>query len=535
YSRHKIINSNDDSEIFLKEAVENCGLTTLFNSQAFKLKPALLHELLSYRRNVKKKLTYVIKTKYPKFEPLTNKIKRVNIEYRKILQRHNRMQFEDIINRVARKISKSPKSLHWLTDRIGTILIDEAQDTNPLQWQLIKPIAKHIPVMVVGDDAQLIYGFRGAKPANIRRIRSVLPKATQATLSLNYRSTTDILNLSNDLMRQSKTVKPPALISNSGIGTKPLLASFLSEKAEAQFIVDSILRHLENGGGLQDIMILARLNADVELIAAALQKADIPYVTATPAKFYNSNHIKDLTAILRIVMGSSDVLSIQRYLGLFPGIGLQTANKLVDEYRIFDTKTSIKVIKRMANSAKIQASLLRAYKIIIHLRAKDGVSQVIASAVQQLDDIFAAKFANQTLKWCDRQGDVRAFVALAKPYDDISEFLNELSLNADLTPTHAGDVVQVMTVHSAKGMEAKICYLINASPGIYPYYRANTQTAIDEELNILYVAMTRAQKKLVITNRACTKSKKHFKSQFHRDRFFLNKINKKLLACGLQP
>ena len=371
------------------------------------------------------------------------------------------------------------------------------QDTNPLQWDLLEPLHDKVNLFCVGDDAQSIYGFRGADFRNVHSFTQRVPDSVVLRLEQNYRSTQEILDLSSWLLAQSPIDYDKRLVAVRGTGHKPRLLSFVSEWEEARWIADDIAHRKEEGVDWAQHMILTRSSYAARAVETTLLARDIPYVFIGGTKLLESAHLRDILSVLRIVANPLDELAWMRYLTLWPMVGDVTANHVIEQ---FASSSDLSDCMKVLNSEnKLPDGCKHTITTVAMLA--DNPSEAFLAAKDSLEPILAHTYAKD---WDRRRGDFSLVEKLVKRHTSILAFIEEYLIDPVYSSKRArsedSDVVTIITIHSAKGTEKPVCYVINVSPGSFPSSRAiGNADEVEEERRVLYVALTRAQNELILT------------------------------------
>lgn len=416
------------------------------------------------------------------------------------------LDYDDILQKVAVGLKKNSDAAAYIASCYDHILIDEMQDTNPLQYLLLESFWNLCNLFCVGDDAQSIYGFRGADFKSIHNFANIVPDSCVKKLTINYRSTQEILDLSNWLLAQSSLNYDKSLTAHRGKGLKPILCHFNQEWDQARDIVMRIRDSIGvEGCKYQDNMVLSRSNWGLKAVETCLIEAHIPYVIYGGTGLMASAHVRDVVAALRVVSNPRDELAWSRYLMLFPRIGEITSARIIDQLLNLDNLDAC--INLLEGNSMIDPSASLTLRAINDLRTE--VSLAIEAAFNCLDRILGLKYKED---WTRRRGDLPLLQRIAASSDGLAAFIADYILDPSLETgvkeesEGAPDNVILTTIHSAKGLEATNCYIINVNYSQYPSSKAvaNGIDAIEEDRRCLYVAMTRAKDKLCIyrNNRA---------------------------------
>lgn len=433
----------------------------------------------------------------PTTRPMMDIIKLIMKNYEMMKRENGYIDYDDILEYVAKFMAHSDEFKEILTQEYRHLLIDEMQDTNPLQWLLIKSFVGKSHLFCVGDDAQSIYGFRGADFKNVHSFKDRVPNAQILQLNKNYRSTQEILDVSNWLLCDSPLNYNKQLIAHRGTGIKPALYEFGNEHDEAKFITQDITKRYNDGGKYAQHMILVRTAFSAKAIEMSLNSAQIPYQFIGGRKFMEAAHIKDVLSALRVAVNHKDRLAWVRFLTFFKGIGASGANKMIKGIFVYDD--FIKAVNTLNSNTKLPKEPdVVALLTSLHTK-QDDCSLCLELAVSALTPTLEQNYFDN---FKARSTDFGMLIELAKGHT-ISSFLETYALDpistTQINKPEIDDVVSLITVHSAKGAEADICYLPNLNVGQYPHSRANTFDEIEEERRVLYVAMTRAKHELIIS------------------------------------
>jgi len=455
-------------------------------------------DIYSLARNTRCNLSEAITNYNDEYLHCKEKIAPILRRYEERKRQRKYLDYDDILDVVATQMRDNPQIRGIIASRFSHILVDEFQDTNNLQWSLLDSLKDQANMFCVGDDAQSIYGFRGADFKTIHSFTTRVQGATVLKLEDNYRSTQEILNLSNWLLEQSPLSYGKKLNAVRGAGKKPRLLNFISEWDEAAWIGEDLLARRREGADWCQHMILVRANWSGRAVETHLIERKIPYIYIGGTALFKSAHVKDVLSALRIVANSEDELAWVRYLRLWPGIGEVTANRIVE--RILDKPNLPDILNTLAHDSKAGG----ACRNTIDLVAAQATSPVEAfrASARALESLLARRYATD---WDRRRRDFTLVEKLAEKHSTILGFIEEYILDPiydSEVKASSVDAVTLITVHSAKGTEAKVCYVINASPGSYPSEKSMSDIEdIEEERRVLYVALTRAKDELIVSRR----------------------------------
>jgi len=456
-----------------------------------------LVNVFSYSRNTNMNVLEYL-NKYTEFDEETcNKILAVFAEYKQRKQLNRYLDFDDILYHFGKKLHEDSSIRNQLRSRYDHILVDETQDTNPLQWIILDGMKDPAKLFCVGDDAQSIYAFRGADFRNVHSFKKRIPDSVVLKLEDNYRSTQEILNISNWLLKESPLKYNKKLKTQRGTGIKPVLVDFDSDLYEAKWIAEDLIERHETGSSWSDHMILTRTAWGSRSVEAMLIEKNIPYIFIGGISFLQAAHVKDLLCLIRASASNHDELAWIRYLTLWPRIGDVTASRLISAMKEMGTMNE--ALNQLSNKLKKdQQRIVNGPKTI--LKYWNEPTKALRVGGEFLKPILSQKYD----KWDLRKKDFDLLVRLAERYRSLMRFIETYTLDP-ITSTVASrlenqDVVTLITVHSAKGTESPVCYVIRVEPGMYPHIRSlGAEDEEEEERRILYVAMTRAKNELILT------------------------------------
>ncbi len=452
--------------------------------------------------------------------------------YTKKLKQGNSVDFDDLLILPIKLFKTYPNVLEEYQDRYKYILIDEYQDTNEAQYTFSKILAsKYRNIFVVGDNDQAIYAFRGANYKNILNFEKDYPEAKSVVLEENYRSTKTILNAANDVIKNNKERKSKNLWSNKPVGDKITYKLVGTEKEEASFVADEIKSLLEQGVKEEDIAVLYRTNAQSRVVEEYMLKKNIKYRVVGSFYFYNRKEIKDLLCYLRLISNHKDDVSLLRIINTPKrGIGEKTIDNLTtlaveQSSSIYEAITSGKELafKNLIEELTEESKTLSLTELVEAILEKSGIKKELSSSKLLEDEI--------------RLENLNEFKGVTKSYEEeqgsatLEDFLDEISLVSDLAEHQDGsNRVSLMTVHSVKGLEYDYVFIVGMEEGIFPHYNAindGSQSAIEEERRLCYVAITRAKKKLYML---AAKSRMLFgNTNINKPSRFIEEINKEYL------
>jgi len=416
--------------------------------------------------------------------------------YEQRKQERRYLDYDDILHLFVQGIEGNDKLRERIAGLYQHVLVDEMQDTNPLQWRILQALSGQAQLFCVGDDAQSIYAFRGADFRNVHEFTSRLPDAAILKLQENYRSTQEILDMANWLLEQSSIGYGKELHAHRGRGLKPLLLDFESRFDEAAWIATDLQERHEAGTPWSNHMVLVRSAWSAKTLEGALIERNIPYKFVGGTSLLEAAHVKDLLSLCRASISAYDELAWIRYLKCWPKIGDATAARIVQQLIALDPADNpLQVLdSALAKREDIRqgVALIQQYRSEPNKALKLGAEHLGKALAQRYD------------RWESRLSDLRLLSDLALRYKDLLGFVEAYTLdpvsNSEAEKADQEDCLTVITVHSAKGTEAPVCYCLGVQPGMYPHMRSlGDKDAEEEERRILYVALTRAQNELLIT------------------------------------
>ena len=428
---------------------------------------------------------------------------KVFYKYQDILKKNNSVDFDDLLLLPVELFTNHQDILESYQDKYKYILIDEYQDTNEVQYKLSKLLAKKYKnIFIVGDPDQSIYMFRGANFRNILNFEKDYKNATVIPLEENYRSTNSILETANSVIKNNTERKEKNLWSNRGEGTKIKYLRAYDDRHEIQIVIDEIKKLLDEGYEKKDISVLYRTNAQSRLVEEMFLKANITYKVVGSYYFYARKEIKDLICYLRLILNPNDEISLRRVINVPKrGIGEATIAKLEEEAKI-ENKSIFEVINK---GKELQ------FKELIQELIKDSEDLSLTELVEDILDKTGMRREyeeDDTLENQLRIDNLEEFKSISLNFEEktgsvsLSDFLEEVSLIADVSEhQEETNSVTLMTIHSAKGLEFKVVFLIGMEEGIFPHQNSFTEEGgLEEERRLCYVGITRAKDRLYISN-----------------------------------
>ncbi len=473
----------------------------------------VLAEIFSFVVNTETPMEELLAEKFPYFLPLLEQIKDVQARYQKKKKATNSMDFDDLLEKTLSMLQEKEEIAAVYRRQFQFILVDEYQDTNKIQADLIDTLGcDHRNVMVVGDDAQSIYSWRGANFQNILEFPKRYPDAQVFKIEMNYRSVPEILEVANAAIaanekqfrknlaptRESHTVKPAVVALNDG-------------SEQAQFVAQRILELRDEDVDLGDIAVLYRAHYHAIELQLELSRRGIPYQITSGVRFFEQAHIKDVTSFIRFTANPRDEVAFKRMVKLLPGIGNRSGENLWNAWEkslnergeISSWGERLLAMNVSAKSRKSWTQLAHTLDEIAPAGQSNPPSEMITAVLEAIyDDYAKMNFTNYEL----RREDLDQLAAFSRQFKDVHEFLSQLALisnvDAEATPNQSADkeAINLSTVHQAKGLEFHTVFVIWLTDGMFPSSRSlDTRDALEEERRLFYVAITRARDELYFT------------------------------------
>lgn len=428
---------------------------------------------------------------------------KIYYEYEKILKRNNTLDFDDLLKKPVELFNSNKEVLEKYQDKFKYILIDEYQDTNEVQYKLVKLLSKkYLNLFVVGDPSQSIYAFRGANYQNILNFEKDFKGCTVIKLPQNYRSTQTILDAANEVISHNKQRKDLDLFSDLGQGVKIKYIRTFNDSMENKRVVDEIQKLYEEGYNRKDMAIFYRTNAQSRSIEDALVKANIPYKVFGSFYFYKRKEIKDLLAYLKLIANPSDDVSLERVIN---EPKRKIGDKTIENLREKARSLNISMFEAIDSGKELEFKNLILNLIEI---SKDTSITGLIDKTLELSKMKETYENDKSLESDIRLENLMEFRSVSETYEketgnvNLSDFLMEVSLVSDAAEYSLdSDAVTLMTVHSAKGLEFKVVFIIGLEENIMPISKAlYDDEELEEERRLMYVAITRAKEKLYLLN-----------------------------------
>lgn len=479
--------------------------------------------------------------------PYEQTVFKVYEAYRKELKRNQALDFDDLIMTTIRLFKEVPEVLEYYQRRFRYVMVDEYQDTNRAQYVLVKMMAdRHQNICVVGDSDQSIYRWRGADIQNILSFEKDYPEVAVIMLEQNYRSTKNILKAANVVIENNMNRKPKNLWTENYEGSKLTYYEADNEHDEARYVIGKIKEITDSGRYKpSDISILYRTNAQSRVIEEMFVKSNLPYTIVGGTKFYDRKEIKDLLAYLRLVSNPDDDISFRRIINVpRRGIGATTLEKIEayangQDISIFQALQEVKKIGLSARFEKTLAEFASQINNWVQMQDYLPVTELVEELLEKTG--YREMLKNEkSLEAEGRLENINEFLSVTQEFEKNNEdkslvaFLTDLALIADIDKVDEDgeqqDQVLLMTLHSAKGLEFPIVFLIGLEEGVFPHNRSLMEEAeMEEERRLAYVGITRAEQELYLTR---AKMRTLFgRTNMNPPSRFLGEIPEDLLDC----
>jgi DNA helicase-2/ATP-dependent DNA helicase PcrA len=510
FHRDFTILDRDDSKDLIKACIADAGIET--KGTHFP-KPEVLNEIFSLAVNTHKTIAELLETQFSYFAQFAEKIAPLAKSFAQRKRNSNAMDFDDLLALWLKLMQENSDVRELYQRRFQFILVDEYQDTNKLQSDLIDLLAaRHKNVMVVGDDAQSIYAWRGANFANILEFPKRYADAKVFKIETNYRSTPEILNVANAAIAANRNQFTKVLAPARKSGLKPALIACMDAGQQSAFIAQRVLELRDEGVSMNQIAILYRSHFHALELQLELTKRQIPFSITSGIRFFEQAHIKDATAFLKFIVNPRDEISFKRLAQILPGVGAKGAEKI---WRAFQhelqtpksttplavaLQDSIAVVpkKAVVDWAQFSATVAQLEDATVRKSPSKMLRLIIDAGY---DDYLKENFAN----YRSRLDDVEQLAIFAAQFPSVEEFLTQLALltNVEAESDKSGpdddEKIRLSTIHQAKGLEFEVVFVIMLCDGLFPSARSmDSDEGEEEERRLFYVAITRAKNELYL-------------------------------------
>jgi len=490
-----------------------------------------LRSIISSAINKNLDIRIILHDEYPQFVNQWEKIEEISGAYQAFKEKNYVMDFDDLLVKTRNLLQQDDEVRRQVAAVHRYVMVDEYQDTNALQADLTNLFCSvHNNVMVVGDDAQSIYSFRGADHRNILEFPDRFKNTKIIKLEENYRSTSRILDVANNLISQAANKLDKKLFTRNEPGELPALVKASSENDQSRFIAQMVLSLREQGMELNDIAVLFRNGRDSFDLEVELNRKNIPYVKFGGQKFTEAAHIKDILAHVRVLVNPMDTLAWNRVLMIIDGIGPKTAQDLFEWIRVSSTPYKLNLSDTVSDAYLVQIEELS--KVLQELKnGRYTVSETVEKLVQYYKSFCKKRYDD----YPKRLKDLESFVGVALNFSSLEKMLEELALDPiEATAVETEDKTKdespliLSTIHSAKGLEWEHVFIMQCLDGIIPSsYSVENEEKLDEELRLLYVAVTRAREQLYFSYPVLAQS--GYGEFFTQPSRFIEELNENLL------
>ncbi len=492
-----VIYDSDDQVSLIKRIIKKGG----YDSKS--LKPKAIQAVISRCKNEYKTPSDLEAEAY---YPNLKQIAKIYAEYEQEKRSSNALDFDDLLLETAKLFENAPEIRKKWQDRFEHILIDEYQDTNAVQYHLVKALVNKLHnICVVGDDWQSIYSWRGADFTNILNFTKDFPEAKVIKLEQNYRSTGNILEASQKIIKQNKTRTDKDLFTEAGNGDPIQIESLGDESMEALWVANKIKSdRSKKGRDFSDYAILYRTNAQSYAFEKAFITSKIPYKIIGGVRFYDRKEVKDVLAILKLVVNPYDRVSLERVLkNVLSGIGNASLTKIfnhidavISAYPDENPLVSPELTSGLAARAKNSILRLQNY-LKLAASGEELPSEFIKHTISFFN--FAELLNDGTPSGDDRLENLNVLAGNATPYETLEEFLADAALMSSADESSVKHSVTLMTIHAAKGLEFPVVFMVGMEEGLFPSERLDSPESLEEERRLAYVGMTRAKEELFLS------------------------------------
>lgn len=462
-----------------------------------------LNKIFSLSLNTGKSVSKIIEEDYPHFLDVVDKILDIQKIYTGYKKKNNLLDYDDLLVYLRNFLTEFNPAVRSLLSSIKFVMVDEYQDTNKLQADIIKGLTQiNKNIMVVGDDSQAIYSFRGANFKNIIEFPNLFENVKIIKLEENYRSVQPVLDFTNHIIKSAVDKYEKNLFTRKPGGELPVIIAAANENLQSKFIVEKILDLREEGIPLNDIAVLFRssfFSFDLEI---ELTKANIPFQKFGGMKFVETAHVKDVLAFLRIAANPKDVVSWYRVLLLHEGIGPKTAQKILDNLAAY--KLTIKANPDSQTSFRYNNKIANLFQLLYKLHTG---TELPSEKVQLILDYYHPLFKDKYDDYNKRKKDLEIFLNISENYKSLDNLLSDMAIEPVIDSVididkedKEEEFVTLSTIHSAKGLEWHSVFIIHAVEGYFPSSRSTENLeSLEEERRLMYVASTRAKQNLFVT------------------------------------
>lgn len=525
----------DDAFALFTEAVR--GENADFHQNKSNPSLKILYEIISFANNCRITIEDLISDRYHHLAEYISQISVFERKYRELKDAQNVMDYDDLLTKFVSLLENNTEIAEKYNNQFKHILVDEYQDTNPIQMRMIELMARDHQIFAVGDDAQCIYTWRGADIKNIIDFPKHHPHTAVVKIQTNYRSSPEILNLANDIPVAESFEYQKTLKSTHKHGRMPLIVSIQDARAQASYIIKRILGIAAEGGRFSEIAVLYRAHYQSMELQMELTRHNIPFTITSGIRFFEQAHIKDVLAFLRLISNPKDSRAFVRLFTRFPKVGEKTAEKVLYSlfqlsedkklpiFSLLEEETIVKkipvtaleywwpfarLLKKIYESSKnfrLEEELPQEeYDLFSYVPQEklekfeqfESISEIILAI---LDDEYR-EYLKRTYSNCEpREVDIVSFSTFCNKYNDLSELIQQVTLiQSEITgdENESQERIRLSTVHQAKGLEYDAVFILGLNENAFPLKRAIENDDVGEERRLFYVAVTRAKKELYL-------------------------------------
>jgi len=535
-NKYFTIYSETDSEKVIKDILQRRNIAD------DKFKKNVLYHLSNWKNNILSLEEY--KHEFSVVPDIT-KICGIISEYEDTLRKNNALDFDDLLAKTFILFKKCPEVLQYYANRFRYILVDEFQDTNLVQYELVKMLASvHGNIFVVGDEDQCIYSWRGANFRNILNFKNDFKDVQVFKLERNYRSSKSILNSANNLISKNQSRFEKKLWTENAEGKKPEVYNAIDERDEALYVASMIKAFVARGRSYSDFAVLMRVNALSQSLEEALLSYNIPHKIYGGFKFYERAEVKVVLAYLRLFVNPKDDVAFEKVIN-FPkrGIGEGAISKIRDCSEgdsLLNTILSYKVEHEKALLNKVQP-FIDAYWQLSSLRETLSLSEFVAKVIEKFN--IKSAFMPLDEENQNKLMNIDSLISAVETYEKdnpdakLEDYLENVTLTSELDTLGEDGNVVLATIHAVKGLEFKIVFIVGAEEGIFPLEKSIYSTSeLEEERRLMYVAVTRAEELVYITY--CTKRYMYGKNNFQMGSRFIKELgllNRNVVQAEKKP
>ncbi len=491
--RNFTIYDADDQASLIRRVIKNLKLSDNKN-----LKPKSVHSIISNEKNQgNRPEDYAARAIYPN----QKQIAKIFEKYEKEKALAQALDFDDLLLKELELFKNNPEIRKKWQKRFEHILIDEYQDTNNVQYNIVKLLVnENQNICVVGDDWQSIYSWRGADFTNILNFEKDFPGAKVIKLEQNYRSSGNILEASQKIINKNKVRTDKTLFTEAEKGDPVDIESLRDEDDEANFVARQIMLLKREYDDFSDFAVLYRTNAQSYSFEKAFMNYQIPYKIVGGVRFYDRKEVKDVLAILKLVINQRDQVSLSRVVqNVLSGVGEASLNKIINAMNAIKGPNPLvnPDIQDVLPASKARTGFLRLINYLKKVDSAQNPSEIVQKTVEYFD--FKSLTDDGTPSAEERMRNLEVLAGNAENYDTLEDFLADSALMSSADETSGKNSVTLMTMHAAKGLEFPVVFLVGMEDGLFPSSRAEDESSLEEERRLAYVGMTRAMQKLFMT------------------------------------